>query len=337
MPRPRTLSSSRHTASVDIHDNVSLGDNSVANCNKYNSKILVSSSSFGNNAYIKPHYYPIAAFTLTGIAYIYCITYALLKNTYIGGIKWPFFSDTGRDKPNYYIFASALSISGFLLMITYYYMYQLIKELNLPNENGNQAMSKKLIIFCYIGTFFGFFIGPFMACTGIFDDVHNPTLHFTGAYGTFATMLMNMIFYTISFRMLSKTQPLNRRLKFSSNLKLFLMTILSIGFLLYIPVGEYLRCPPRRLSYERCINEQNLGEKYCKDLIIPGSHDPVDTYLWDYTTCTMEYSMSAVLQCVCVVTGYLYVGTIYLDLKKDSVLFMKTMYQNMDDSISAMA
>jgi len=279
---------------------------------------------------IKPHYYPISAFAITGTAYIYCIGYALYNDIYIGGIKWPFFSDTGRDKPNYYVFATALSISGFLLMITYYYMYRLIKELNVTNDKGDKAISKKLLIYSYLGTFFGFFIGPFMAMTGIFDDVHSPDKHFIGAYGTFATMLLNMIFYTTSFYMLSKSQPENKKLKFSSNIKLFLMAILAIGFILYVPVGEFLRCPPRRLSYDECVNEQNLGVAYCQDLRIP--NHPENTYLWDYTTCTWAYSMSAILQCICVVTGYLYVGSLYLDLDKDSILFMKTMYQNMDDS-----
>jgi hypothetical protein len=51
--------------------------------------------------------------------YLYCIIYGSAAGTFIGDIPFPYFSDTGRDPPSYYVFATFLTIVGILLASTH--------------------------------------------------------------------------------------------------------------------------------------------------------------------------------------------------------------------------
>ena len=52
----------------------------------------------------------VAACAVAIFTYIVCIIITVSNGTYIGGIPWPYFSDTGRDVPAYFLFAIGLTV-----------------------------------------------------------------------------------------------------------------------------------------------------------------------------------------------------------------------------------
>eukprot|EP00121_Abeoforma_whisleri_P014435 Awhi_evm1s13311 len=64
---------------------------------------------------------PLLPLVVCGIVVITistCVILSIVNDVYIGGISVPFISDTGRDKPQYYIFVVGLTLAGILLIPT---------------------------------------------------------------------------------------------------------------------------------------------------------------------------------------------------------------------------
>ena len=57
-----------------------------------------------------------------------CFTLTRVNHVYVGGMRWPFFSDMGRDVPNYYVFVVGLSTVAVAASLAFHFngVYQRI-------------------------------------------------------------------------------------------------------------------------------------------------------------------------------------------------------------------
>ena len=62
---------------------------------------------------------PLAACSVAVFTYVVCIILAASLGTYTGGLDMPYFSDTGRDAPAYWVFAIGLTLSALLYGTTH--------------------------------------------------------------------------------------------------------------------------------------------------------------------------------------------------------------------------
>ena len=53
-------------------------------------------------------------------------------DVYIGGLSYPYFSDTGRDSPAYYVFAVGLTITALLLAAIGLLNHRAYRQLDPP-------------------------------------------------------------------------------------------------------------------------------------------------------------------------------------------------------------
>ena len=55
------------------------------------------------------------------------------SDVYIGGISYPYFSDTGRDAPAYYVFAVGLTITAALIAAVGVLNWRAYRQLDPPS------------------------------------------------------------------------------------------------------------------------------------------------------------------------------------------------------------
>jgi DNA damage-regulated autophagy modulator protein 2 len=80
---------------------------------------------------------PIMALAIALVTLFGCVLIAKAKGVYLSGMFWPFFSNTGRDKPAYYLFCAGLTTTAVLVAVTYgfNYQYQIAALRNAVGEN----------------------------------------------------------------------------------------------------------------------------------------------------------------------------------------------------------
>jgi hypothetical protein len=62
---------------------------------------------------------PIVATATIITTLVVCVIITKARNVYVGGLKWPYFSDMGRDKPAYYVFCIGLSLTAVTIASTW--------------------------------------------------------------------------------------------------------------------------------------------------------------------------------------------------------------------------
>lgn len=217
---------------------------------------------------------PIAASAVAVLTLVLCVSITLGTDTYIGGISYPFFSDTGRDRSHgqYYIFAVGLTITGILWAATVTGVSMLGKRLSANLGDGTKAH-------CLLSSAAGFLwaASPFLALVSIFDTVNFSTIHNLSAYAFFGFALIGVILHTLGFHALARRAVPGSAVARSAKIKLIIACVMFVCVLVYLPIGIAVACSPKRLTVAKC-EEQGMSASYCQDIRMDGSD--TKTKLW---------------------------------------------------------
>lgn len=272
---------------------------------------------------------PITATTAVIATLITCVSLAKAKDIYLGGLVWPYFSDTGRDAPGYSVFCVGLSIVAVALIVTWAVNYKFQLELiEMESQgNGKEVYGKFTREQCQAVRFLGVLSALGLPVLAFFSTTSYPSVHKYAAYWFFALEAVALVVNTfVSYKLARLTdrgkdystsesdeQPLPTNsfhlfdlstlgTKRTFCIQLICTVIFWIGFLLYIPVGLALIDKFQRLSIEDCLN-LDLGNKYCTDTM---KLNDTETVLWNYDNAHGLNQMRSASQLVCILTlvGY---------------------------------
>mmetsp|Transcript_13564 Transcript_13564/g.33257 ORF Transcript_13564/g.33257 Transcript_13564/m.33257 type:complete len:289 (-) Transcript_13564:221-1087(-) len=223
----------------------------------------------------------IALFTI-----IVCVIITTSQNVVIGGLSLPYVSDTGRDGGAYYLFATGLTIAAFFLELTVIFVNQRLWVLQ-----STVAPSMGFGVARYFGMFFGL-LGPIgLAILAIVNTKMSGDLHAYAAYLFFACQLIYCITVTSLISHSYKRTPAGHRekapLRSSWIKKSILIVVISILFVIYLPVGLAIVCE--------------------------WVQDPI-TEVYDYTGCTEINHMRSASQHLCIYSMLLWLITLYQDM-----------------------
>lgn len=241
---------------------------------------------------------PIVATTTVITTLITCVSLAKTKEIYLGGLAWPYFSDTGRDAPGYSVFCAGLTIVAIALILTWVANYQFQREIVDKASQDNWKLIRK---YCELVRVLGVCSAFGLPVLAFFSTTSYPDVHKYAAYWFFVLEAVALVLNTIVSLKLSRLtadtsyympeseeQPTknvsnpwnesNSNAKRTFYIQLVFTTLFWIGFLLYIPVGLALIDEFQRLSIKDCL-DLNLGEKYCTDTM---KLNDTDTVLWNY-------------------------------------------------------
>jgi hypothetical protein len=97
---------------------------------------------------------PLVASSSVVITLVSCVIIAKARHVYTGGLKWPYFSDMGRDSPGYYVFCVGLTTCALALACTWYFNYQ-FQRVILQKAVGLGQLSTTVIRFVRLAAAFG--------------------------------------------------------------------------------------------------------------------------------------------------------------------------------------
>ncbi|KAL4157645.1 hypothetical protein PRNP1_006662 [Phytophthora ramorum] len=265
---------------------------------------------------------PVVATIVVIATLITCVSIAKAKDIYLGGLGWPYFSDTGRDMPAYAVFCAGLSGVAIALVLTWVANYQFQSEL-IELEAKVASIRKYCKIVRVVGVLSAFGL-PVLA---FFSTTNYPDLHQYAAYWFFVLEAIALLLNTIV------SYKLSRLAKVSDNpcyvnesespkmsnavnpwsasksstkrtfcIQVVLATLFFIAFLLYIPIGLALVDEFQRLTVEDCLTF-NLGEEYCTVTV---RLNDTNTKLWNYDNDHAINQLRSGSQLVCILTlvGY---------------------------------
>jgi len=205
--------------------------------------------------------------TLIIVSYVVCI--GLAVGTYIGGLKFPYFSDTGREAPGYYVFASLNSVASILLLGFVILQYKFVKAWTDDAKCRNVT-----------ATVFGAIAPVFSIILSVVSSNTNDDVHFYSAILFFVCMVLHLGFSMTIYWYLNSVYDAFKSMHVA---RVVVAALFFISFLLYLPIGLAINCPFENLSLDDCINQEDLGVEYCTDLKDP---DNVTlTVLYDYSPC----------------------------------------------------
>jgi hypothetical protein len=263
---------------------------------------------------------PLLGFCIGVLTYVVCVAYALGSGQYIGGIGWPYFSDTGREAPMYYLFAIGLTVTAVLLGVTNVSWFAKVHvESSSPAEVGRAILRccvdrpATTVAHAALISVLVSLIGLVMlAC---FSTIVYPAVHDYSAYAFFILQTVALALYTVANNLEPPPEPRLRRARVVRNC---VSAVYFACFIVYLPIGLAVNCPFERLSMDACVNVERLGEAYCAALQLPA--DPELTRLWDYSACRGTNEMRSVTQFLCIVGLLAYYVTFMLDLADEHEL-----------------
>lgn len=280
---------------------------------------------------------PAATCALAVLTLVLCVSITLGTDTYIGGISYPFFSDTGRDRSHgqYYIFAVGLTLTGVLWAMTVAGMSKLGKR--LTDNLGEGARGG-----CLLSSAAGFLwaAAPFLALVSIFDTVNFSALHNLSAYAFFGFALIGVILHTSGLHTLARRAAPGSAISHSAKAKLIIAGVMTVCVVIYLPVGLAVACSPKRLTVAKC-QEEGMSASHCQDIRMDGSE--AKTKLWcvellcwrqgaarrvthpafcrDYSDCPGTTTMRSVFQLLSVLSVLGFIGSMALDFaRKDELI-----------------
>ena len=269
-----------------------------------------------------------SACVLAILTYIVCIAITVSNGTYIGGLSFPYFSDTGRDMPAYAVFSVGLTATCLLYIPLHLAVLREIKATEAgmagapscccgrPCGRGSRCSTACLATgaaACAIVS------APFLSVLAIADTAFHADLHQYAAYLFFLLNVVSVALYRHVFHSLALAAggdaALATRLARSSKVKRVLSYCFYAAFLLYLPIGIAVNCAFVRLPMAACVNELKLGAGYCAERAL--ASNTTLTVLWDYTPCLGTNTMRSVSQFFSIVSLLLFNGSFILDFGKD--------------------
>jgi len=270
---------------------------------------------------------PLVACVITVSTYLFCIIFAVAKGTYIGSIPFPYFSDTGRDPPAYFVFATFLTIVALIFLPVQYFMHFAVLQPAIAALGDTQRFMKCEAV---AGSLFGVLSAPFLAILSIFDTAFHADLHLYSAYLFFILNVISIVIFDDLFRRIKNGMELKADVspnywRRTFRTKLGVSIFFFIAFLFYIPIGLAVNCEMLRLPLSDCKGKYGLGEKYCDDRLYKVENGTALTVLYDYSQgsvsvhsdkCVNLNTMRSVSQFFSIVGLLLYVATFTIDLKE---------------------
>lgn len=215
-----------------------------------------------------------------------CFGITIGRNYYIGGIYWPYISDTGRDGLNYHLFSISLTISALMMPLLVHIYFKRMQAIYFSQDQALQSsflfdesivISSSFYQTSFVSTSTKFrllwltaqalisFSAICLASLAFFSDVWHPDAHFAFAtlffiaiflFQLFQTWLHSYYFALQSFHI----DPLTRYW-------VRCLLIFSFWFLIYIPIGLNVICPFEFLSRIGLEKECKLHHNYYCDEI----------------------------------------------------------------------
>jgi hypothetical protein len=200
--------------------------------------------------------FPLSGLLCFLITISLCVFFNRLYDHDIGGIPWPYLSDTGKYPPESAIFAFGLTLTCVLICVVVILNYGLVKreitingsiiqDLNkLGESNGMEGWLRNRI-----SMFLGVMASPFLGLLAVFDTDRTPGLHLLFVLGFFPFMLAYVFTNTSVYRILldhkrRRHHKVNKHvlalLEKSVKAKQIISVFLAIFVTLYLPVGMYL-------------------------------------------------------------------------------------------------
>lgn len=191
--------------------------------------------------------------SLVVAAYCICIAIAKSQNVYTGGLAMPYFSDIGRDRPGYYVFAALLTTASVLMMgfmvLQHYYFRAWFGQ----SDKGSSC--------CVVPALIVGLLTPICSILlSCFDTSSYPNIHNYSAIAFFALIVIWVILTTIIFCKLASQFDEHRRLL---TIRYWTVGTLAVAFIVYIPVGIALM-KWDWLTMAECTEELELGDDYCE-------------------------------------------------------------------------
>ena len=271
------------------------------------------------------------------LTYIVCIAITVSNGTYIGGLSFPYFSDTGRDMPAYAVFSVGLTATCLLYIPLHLYILREVKATEVKATEAGTAGAPS----CCCGRPCGggsrcstacqatgaaacaIVSAPFLSVLAIADTAFHADLHQYAAYLFFLLNVVSVALYRHVFNSLALAAAsaaggeaaLAARHARSSNVKRVLSYCFYAAFLLYLPIGIAVNCAFVRLPMAACVNELKLGARFCAERAL--ASNATLTVLWDYTPCLGTNTMRSVSQFFSIVSLLLFNGSFMLDFGKD--------------------
>jgi len=146
------------------------------------------------------------------VTYFTCLTIMKAKGYFSRDILIPYFSDIGRDSPNYYIFVLGLSIAA---VFNVFIPWIIHRECTLPKLR--EVGQKKLFWLARAVLLFSALSCPFLPMIAIFPVNSHPDFHVLMAKGyfifTYASHLMSMLLYYSLYHAVPNTCKWKRSVK----------------------------------------------------------------------------------------------------------------------------
>jgi len=223
------------------------------------------------------------------VAYVVCILIATTGDTYIGGISFPYFSDIGRDKPAYYVFASFISVAAiclmFLMPLQYYYVIQWYQI--------EASSSRKIpLIIAVVCAFVGAIGAILLSC---FSTTKYPDIHQYSAYAFFVLLLLHAILSLWVYKGLANVFEEHKKLMVP---RYVVTAVLLVAVIIYLPVGLAIVCEWTRLGMQDCLQIRDAA--YCEESVNPSQTN--ETLLWDYSACATTNVMRSSTQFLSVIS-----------------------------------
>lgn len=237
---------------------------------------------------------PCVAIGVALTTLVTCLIITKVKNVYVSGLVWPFFSDMGRDPPAYHVFCIGLTLLAVLLSFTWYFNWQ-YQSMALHGHQESMAENrlKRLLLIARAIAACGVISSIGLPVLAFFDTSSHTLIHILGAYWFFAWEVLAMAMNTYISKQLTRLaeavvntgdggymnlesaepqkKPADLQGKAMTTLQkrrrtlrvqCIFAVVFFIGFLVYIPLGRALGGRMLRLTIEECL-ERNLGVEYC--------------------------------------------------------------------------
>ncbi|KAG7398928.1 hypothetical protein PHYBOEH_010033 [Phytophthora boehmeriae] len=253
---------------------------------------------------------PIGASLSVLITLVSCVIIVKANDIWVSGLTWPFLSDMGRDAPAYYVFATGLTLTAVLLVITWTFNWRYHLTALSEGATAYRVVSS-------ISWIAGVVANPGLPVLAFFDTSKHSGLHAAGAewffyLETIAVLLNTIVSYKLYKALTGLQTDLEsdcstvagklRRRKLTLTIQTIFFSLFFVAFLIYMPIGTSVAPQSQRLSIEDCI-DKGLGETYCEVTMRLNS---TSTTLYDdeKTFGTSQMRAAAQLACILTLVGY---------------------------------
>lgn len=146
---------------------------------------------------------PVAVFASAVITLTISTSITLGGGEYIGGIVWPYFSDTGRESPAYEVFAVGLTLAGLGWVALVLGERRIVAGI----AAGTGVSSAHVARLNVSAPVCGVLAAACVSLLAIFDTINYPTIHNLAAYVFFLSAVAYVGQLAACFQLLARRAP----------------------------------------------------------------------------------------------------------------------------------